>query len=125
MRLIKPELNVLNSSDNNIANNINNRGDTDANNDGDADINVDDLSHVKCSDCEKLTAAILPISHRLEGKRFTGPTSMTVKVEPVVIRKTPKFPSRERHMAIRRKKCLSSIIEFDSSNSGTKNQIER
>ncbi|XP_052873802.1 uncharacterized protein LOC128279121 [Anopheles cruzii] len=27
----------------------------------------------------------------------------TVEVQPVVIRKTPKFPSRERHLAIRRK----------------------
>uniref|UniRef100_A0A182FE71 Uncharacterized protein n=1 Tax=Anopheles albimanus TaxID=7167 RepID=A0A182FE71_ANOAL len=27
----------------------------------------------------------------------------TVEVQPVVVRKTPKFPSRERHLAIRRK----------------------
>uniref|UniRef100_A0A182QSP9 Uncharacterized protein n=1 Tax=Anopheles farauti TaxID=69004 RepID=A0A182QSP9_9DIPT len=27
----------------------------------------------------------------------------TMEVQPVVIRKTPKFPSRERHLAIRRK----------------------
>lgn len=27
-----------------------------------------------------------------------------IKVEPMLVRKTPKFPSRERHMAIRRKK---------------------
>uniref|UniRef100_A0A182JFC2 Uncharacterized protein n=1 Tax=Anopheles atroparvus TaxID=41427 RepID=A0A182JFC2_ANOAO len=29
--------------------------------------------------------------------------SGTVEVQPVLIRKTPKFPSRERHLAIRRK----------------------
>lgn len=28
----------------------------------------------------------------------------TLQVYPVLVRKTPKFPSRERHMAIRRKK---------------------
>uniref|UniRef100_A0A182NH08 Uncharacterized protein n=1 Tax=Anopheles dirus TaxID=7168 RepID=A0A182NH08_9DIPT len=27
----------------------------------------------------------------------------TIEVQPVLIRKTPKFPSRERHLAIRRK----------------------
>lgn len=30
--------------------------------------------------------------------------ALTTEVRHVVIRKTPKFPSRERHMAIRRKK---------------------
>ena len=30
----------------------------------------------------------------------------TREVQPMVIRKTPKFPSRERHMAIRRKKSF-------------------
>ena len=30
------------------------------------------------------------------------------EVQPVVIRKTPKFPSRERHLAIRRKKAADS-----------------
>lgn len=32
--------------------------------------------------------------------------SATVRVEPMIVRKTPKFPSRERHMAIRRKKSI-------------------
>lgn len=32
----------------------------------------------------------------------------TVQVQPVLVRKTPKFPSRERHMAIRRKKLPTS-----------------
>jgi hypothetical protein len=30
------------------------------------------------------------------------------EVQPVVIRKTPKFPSRDRHLAIRRKKATDS-----------------
>lgn len=30
----------------------------------------------------------------------------TIEVHPIVIRKTPKFPSRERHKAIRRKKSF-------------------
>lgn len=30
------------------------------------------------------------------------------EVQPVVIRKTPKFPSRDRHLAIRRKKQTDS-----------------
>lgn len=30
------------------------------------------------------------------------------EVQPVIIRKTPKFPSRERHLAIRRKKLTDS-----------------
>ncbi|KAL9700944.1 hypothetical protein quinque_004385 [Culex quinquefasciatus] len=33
-----------------------------------------------------------------------GCCSSSVQVQPVLIRKTPKFPSRERHLAIRRKK---------------------
>lgn len=30
------------------------------------------------------------------------------EVQPIVIRKTPKFPTRERHMAIRRKKSTNN-----------------
>lgn len=30
----------------------------------------------------------------------------TVQVHPVIVRKTPKFPSRERHLAIKRKKSV-------------------
>jgi hypothetical protein len=51
------------------------------------------------------------------------------EVQPVIIRKTPKFPSRERHLAIRRRKpsspesqkseCLDmSIDDSDESISG-------
>lgn len=35
--------------------------------------------------------------------------AQTVQVQPVLVRKTPKFPSRERHMAIRRKKGLPKV----------------
>lgn len=38
--------------------------------------------------------------------------ALTTEVRHVVIRKTPKFPSRERHMAIRRKK--PAIIEDET-----------
>lgn len=38
--------------------------------------------------------------------------ALTTEVLHVVIRKTPKFPSRERHMAIRRKK--PAIIEDET-----------
>ncbi|XP_055629914.1 prickle planar cell polarity protein 3-B isoform X5 [Toxorhynchites rutilus septentrionalis] len=34
-------------------------------------------------------------------------SQLTVEVQPVLVRKTPKFPSRERHLAIRRKKVAS------------------
>uniref|UniRef100_A0A182JZV5 Uncharacterized protein n=1 Tax=Anopheles christyi TaxID=43041 RepID=A0A182JZV5_9DIPT len=33
----------------------------------------------------------------------------TIEVQPVVIRKTPKFPSRERHLAIRRKNRVPPV----------------
>lgn len=33
----------------------------------------------------------------------------TVEVHPVVVRKTPKFPTRERHLAIKRKKSLPQM----------------
>lgn len=34
--------------------------------------------------------------------------TVTVEVHPITIRKTPKFPSRDRHLAIRRKKATTS-----------------
>ncbi|XP_062708242.1 uncharacterized protein LOC134288201 [Aedes albopictus] len=51
-------------------------------------------------------------SNESTGSAPSSPTSSvatpvvasTVEVHPVVIRKTPKFPSRARHLAIRRKK---------------------
>lgn len=41
--------------------------------------------------------------------------AITTEVHHVVIRKTPKFPSRERHMAIRRKK--PTLIEDETKGS--------
>lgn len=38
--------------------------------------------------------------------------AITTEVRHFVVRKTPKFPSRERHMAIRRKKPV--IIEDET-----------
>lgn len=35
-----------------------------------------------------------------------GVSNQTKEIQPILVRKTPKFPSRERHMAIRRKKPL-------------------
>lgn len=34
--------------------------------------------------------------------------TVTVEVHPITIRKTPKFPSRDRNLAIRRKKATTS-----------------
>lgn len=36
-------------------------------------------------------------------------TATTVEVHPITIRKTPKFPTRERHLAIRRKKATVPV----------------
>mgnify|MGYP007092116376 CR=1 FL=1 len=38
----------------------------------------------------------------------TETINQSVEVNPIVIRKTPKFPSRDRHLAIRRRKQPSS-----------------
>uniref|UniRef100_A0A182WAQ0 Uncharacterized protein n=1 Tax=Anopheles minimus TaxID=112268 RepID=A0A182WAQ0_9DIPT len=45
----------------------------------------------------------------------------TIEVQPVVIRKTPKFPSRERHLAIRRKNRVPppELIELAPSCPGS------
>lgn len=37
-------------------------------------------------------------------------SSPTIQVQQKIVRKTPKFPSRERHMAIRRKKPSTMLI---------------
>lgn len=39
--------------------------------------------------------------------------AVTTEVRHVVVRKTPKFPSRERHMAIRRKK--PTVLEDETT----------
>ena len=38
----------------------------------------------------------------------------TIEVHPIIVRKTPKFPSRERNLAIRRKKIFpEQIITYE------------
>lgn len=41
----------------------------------------------------------------------TTTAGRTVEVHPITIRKTPKFPSRERHLAIRRKRATNAQVE--------------
>uniref|UniRef100_A0A182YSD6 CARMIL C-terminal domain-containing protein n=1 Tax=Anopheles stephensi TaxID=30069 RepID=A0A182YSD6_ANOST len=52
-------------------------------------------------------AAPVPAPHQApidaNGDAVVRSGAATIEVQPVVIRKTPKFPSRERHLAIRRK----------------------
>uniref|UniRef100_A0A182UXS8 Uncharacterized protein n=1 Tax=Anopheles merus TaxID=30066 RepID=A0A182UXS8_ANOME len=45
----------------------------------------------------------------------------TIEVQPVMIRKTPKFPSRERHLAIRRKNRVppAEMVELAASCPGS------
>uniref|UniRef100_A0A182R2Q0 Uncharacterized protein n=1 Tax=Anopheles funestus TaxID=62324 RepID=A0A182R2Q0_ANOFN len=45
----------------------------------------------------------------------------TIEVQPLMIRKTPKFPSRERHLAIRRKNRVPppELIELAPSCPGS------
>lgn len=48
----------------------------------------------------------------------TPESGKTVEVQPAkIVKKTPKFPSRERHLAIRRKKCPPTVKEGEP-NSG-------
>uniref|UniRef100_A0A182PJV2 Uncharacterized protein n=1 Tax=Anopheles epiroticus TaxID=199890 RepID=A0A182PJV2_9DIPT len=46
-----------------------------------------------------------------------GQRQATIEVQPVMIRKTPKFPSRERHLAIRRKNRVppAELVELAAS----------
>lgn len=46
--------------------------------------------------------------HMLNTSETAGNVSRSEEVNPVVVRKTPKFPSRDRHLAIRRRKQPSS-----------------
>lgn len=39
----------------------------------------------------------------------TAEATRTVEVHPITIRKTPRFPSRDRHLAIRRKKATNAV----------------
>lgn len=66
----------------------------------------------KLSDCdetqpagnETANANNLKASQMLTKKTDGAIIPKAIQVQPKFIRKTPKFPSRERHMAIRRKK---------------------
>ena len=65
-------------------------------------------------------------NHMLDGNEPTENVSHCEEVNPIVIRKTPKFPSRDRHLAIRRRKppsspesqkseCLSFTLDSEES----------
>lgn len=65
--------------------------------------------------------------HMLNGETAENVTRCE-EVNPVMIRKTPKFPSRDRHLAIRRRRPPSSPesqkseslnLSFDSEESST------
>lgn len=67
-------------------------------------------------------------SHMLDVNEPVENVTHCEEVNPVVIRKTPKFPSRDRHLAIRRRKPPSSpesqksenvSLIFDSESSST------
>lgn len=72
-------------------------------------LNQADIVH-KLSDCklagnEAANANNLKASQMLTKKTDGAIIPKAIQVQPKFIRKTPKFPSRERHMAIRRKKA--------------------
>lgn len=46
--------------------------------------------------------------HMLNTNDGVGNVNQCEEVNPVLIRKTPKFPSRDRHLAIRRRRPPSS-----------------
>lgn len=46
--------------------------------------------------------------HMLNTNDAAGNAIQCQEVDPVLIKKTPKFPSRDRHLAIRRRKPPSS-----------------
>lgn len=79
--------------------------------DGDKDNNIPtthapDAGVVEIIKCmERLNVSdMLPLSPSIEASPSTH------EVRPITIRKTPKFPSRDRHLAIRRKKAATTII---------------
>lgn len=53
----------------------------------------------------KKIASVMPVP--APRSIIDGVAIASTQVQPVLVRKTPKFPSRERHMAIRRKKTPS------------------
>lgn len=79
--------------------------------DGDKDNNIPtthapDAGVVEIIKCmERLNVSdMLPLSPSIEASPSTH------EVRPITIRKTPKFPSRDRHLAIRRKKAATTTI---------------
>lgn len=125
MRLFKPENhnnNVLNSSDNNIVVNISSGDNSNIIDIGNTKATVNDTCCYHNNNTE--TDGILEVSNNdlctktNDSEIFPTNKIMTMKtvqVEPIVIRKTPKFPSRERHMAIRRKKYFPNVDELDNN----------
>lgn len=112
MRLLKPENNnVLNSCDNSTVNsgvNLNIDG-------GNTKTIINDNdSCYRCRNCDISTDSVLKFSNVACTMENDIMSMKTIKVEPIVIRKTPKFPSRERHMAIRRKKCSPIVEELNN-----------
>lgn len=76
-------------------------------------------------------------SSQSSGSTNTTPTKVrtdgaqTVQVQPMLVRKTPKFPSRERHLAIRRKKNIPKTaplpwtLPVNKNNNNTGNRGNR
>jgi hypothetical protein len=59
---------------------------------------------------EYLSRHMLNVNDSSATTASTSPsaTHTSVEVNPIVIKKTPKFPSRDRHLAIRRKKSKAT-----------------
>lgn len=67
-------------------------------------IHAPDAGVVDIIKCWELNVSdMLPVSLSIE--------ATPVEVRPITIRKTPKFPSRDRHLAIRRKKAAATTAE--------------
>lgn len=67
------------------------------------------VSNGKCASLRAITTgdvgkAFKNIVAPVASRSMPTDGAQPLQVEPVLVRKTPKFPSRERHMAIRRKK---------------------
>ncbi|TDG52953.1 hypothetical protein AWZ03_000496 [Drosophila navojoa] len=52
---------------------------------------------------------------RLELKMQNCASRDVFEVQPVLVKKQPKFPTRERHMAIRRKKSVGLTLNVTPS----------
>lgn len=58
-------------------------------------------------------------NHMLNVNETSENVVQSEEVNPVMIRKTPKFPSRERHLAIRRRKPQTGSESPESQDSET------